>query len=132
MYVDFKKEFLEGVWSEQYRDFMLRNFALGSNEHLILAINEKRVVGALFLSFKSEVVYLEELEISMDYRRKKLGTSLINTVLYKFPDYTIELRVDKNNNKAINFYLKFGFETVEINDRTYRLQYFSHSQRRTA
>lgn len=63
---------------------------------------------------KKNIAYIEEIEVSSSARKNGIGKKLIDTFRNNFLEFDLTLRVENNNENAINFYLKLGFEKVEI------------------
>jgi ribosomal protein S18 acetylase RimI-like enzyme len=108
-YVIFKKEFLSDIWSEKYGQFFKKNFKVLDNQLLLIAKVKNIIVGQLFISFKQNIAYIEEIEISLEFQNNNLGKNLINRFKQIYPNTSIELRVEKSNINAISFYEKLGF-----------------------
>jgi ribosomal protein S18 acetylase RimI-like enzyme len=64
-----------------------------------------------------ETIFLNKLYIKKSEQRKGIGNSILNTMLDEIKNYKyIRLQVNRKNTKAINFYLKNGFEIEKIQD----------------
>jgi ribosomal protein S18 acetylase RimI-like enzyme len=108
-YTSFKSEFLSEIWNEKYEIHFKNNFKLLENQFLLLAKIKDNIVGQLFISFKNNIEYIEEIEVSPKFQNSGIGKKLINTFQNMFPLIKIELRVEKSNINAIFFYEKLGF-----------------------
>ena len=60
-------------------------------------------------------LYLADLAVSKEFRRKKIGSSLMDKMILKYPCRNMYLRTSavKENIKVIAFYQKLGFEVME-------------------
>jgi diamine N-acetyltransferase len=76
-----------------------------------LAYVNETPVGYISLSTKDNKNYfLNKFYVLVDEHRKGIGSQLFNYVLKQMPDAeAIELAVNRENYKAINFYFKLGF-----------------------
>ena len=122
-YAEFKKEFLQDIWTKEYEKYFLKNFDLAKNQYILLAMIKNKVIGQLFVSFEKDHAYVEEIEISAPFRKKGIGKKLLRVFQEKFENIPLELLVDKNNTNAIGFYNKLGFVKQEYRNNYYRLRY---------
>lgn len=77
-----------------------------------LGTQRERPVGYL-LWFPRTPVYVAELVIDTEYRRKGRGEALVRALFDRLPEGTaVELRVGADNEVAQAFYRKLGFEHV--------------------
>ena len=69
-----------------------------------------------FSTWKGPTLHIEDLIVSPEYRGKGIGEALINGVVEKAREEgrdRVELDVEADNEKAIGFYKKKGFEVEE-------------------
>ncbi len=101
---------------------MYENYIEDSNKLLIVAEENDNVVGYLYGmikpndgTYKYVIAKLDALYIDINYRNKKIATSLIeyfkNWAIAK-KTHKIEVNVWSNNIKAKHLYEKNGFKTV--------------------
>ena len=101
---------------------MYENYIEDSNKLLIVAEENDNVVGYLYGmikpnddTYKCVIAKLDALYIDINYRNKKIATSLIeyfkNWAISK-KAHKIEVNVWSNNIKAKHLYEKNGFKTV--------------------
>jgi len=71
-----------------------------------------------------ETIDIIDIIVHPDYRNKKIGSYLMDTLFSEidFSTKTITLEVNVNNEKAINFYQKFGFEIIHKRTNYYENQ----------
>lgn len=115
--VDFEKETMSDIWSDEYEKMFYKNFKILDNQILMIALIDKVIVGRCYCTIHDRYVDLEEFMVREKYRSKKIGEKIISCILNRFTgkvDY-LELFVTKDNEKAIKFYDKIGFKM--INDR---------------
>ncbi len=118
----------------------LYNDILESDKDLaMLAYSDDTLVGAVSCQFKSKMKELQIIQGPNDpgslyivslgclalYRRQKVGTALMKHVIRLAEDEGLTcpfifLHVQVNNEAAIDFYKKFGFEIVERIENFYR------------
>jgi ribosomal protein S18 acetylase RimI-like enzyme len=108
-YTSFKSEFLSEIWNEKYEIHFKNNFNVLENQLLLLAKIKNNIVGQLFIPFKNNIGYIEEIEVSSKFQNSGIGKKLINTFQNMFPLIKIELLVKNDNITAISFYEKLGF-----------------------
>ena len=103
---------------KKYFEYMI------NNQIIFIAQDEEKIVGYLAGTICKEVSYITEsfaeldnMYINEEYRRFGIGTLLIN----EFKKYckkkniqNIKVTASAKNNKAINFYMKNGFEDYNI------------------
>jgi len=83
-----------------------------------IVFNDTNPIGYLSISSKDNKEYfLHKFYVDISEQNKGVGSSLFNHVLSTIPNAnTIELTVNRNNYKAINFYFKQGFKIKEVAD----------------
>jgi len=71
-----------------------------------------------------ETIDIIDIIVHPDHRNKKIGSYLMDTLFSEidFSTKTITLEVNVNNEKAINFYQKFGFEIIHKRTNYYENQ----------
>ena len=103
---------------KKYFEYMI------NNQIIFIAQDEEKIVGYLAGTICKDVSYITEsfaeldnMYINEDYRRFGIGTLLMN----EFKKYckekniqNIKVTASAKNNKAINFYMKNGFEDYNI------------------
>jgi len=115
------------IWNEHYLsiisqaqiDFMLDKMyseeslteQMNLGHQFYLVSQENVALGYCSFSKKEEGNYfVNKFYVDVSSHRSGIGTQLLNHVLQQIPDYkTIELAVNRENHKAINFYFKQGF-----------------------
>lgn len=73
----------------------------------------------------NDACFLSMLVVKNEYRNKGIGTLFINKIeeICKIKNIdTIELSVNKNNEKAIGFYTKEGFEIIKSDEIQYTMK----------
>jgi len=81
------------------------------------AENFESVIQEYFTPLLSKIednsIYINNLCVDKDNRRRGVAGKLIDHLLQTFPDKKIVLDCLEENTAAINFYLKFGFKITE-------------------
>ncbi|KAL5251995.1 hypothetical protein ACHWQZ_G014962 [Mnemiopsis leidyi] len=88
-----------------------------------LALWNEKYVGMVCCKIENGVLYIMTLGCLVMYRRKKIGTSLLNFVLELSRSEnccSIQLHVHSSNDEAVQFYEKFGFRVKETLENYYR------------
>ncbi|XP_059459633.1 uncharacterized protein LOC132189117 isoform X2 [Corylus avellana] len=112
------KELDRAFFGESYCDTLYAD-ALASGEFTKLAYSGDINVGSIACRLEKKEggairVYIMTLGVLESYQRLGIGTRLLNHVLDLCSKQNVSevyLRVQTNNENAINFYKKFGFET---------------------
>lgn len=84
---------------------------MNEGQQFILAYINEAPVGYIALSTRDGKNYfIHKFYVLVDEHRKGIGSQLFQHILKQIPDAeTIELAVNRENYKAINFYFKLGF-----------------------
>ncbi len=90
------------------------------NEYEIIIIDNQKV-GCLLLEKYEDGILLNELYLDKNYRRKGIGTNLLNHILSN--NSKVYLWVYKENTPALNLYKKLGFKIKERTKTRYFMQY---------
>ena len=89
-------------------------------DYKMIVINNKKV-GCLLLEKYEDGILLNELYLDKNYRRKGIGTTLLNSILSN--NSKVYLWVYKENTLALNLYKKLGFQIKETTETRYFMQY---------
>jgi ribosomal protein S18 acetylase RimI-like enzyme len=98
-------------------DRMKERIKEGKYPEILVAIEEDKVVGMAIYTISFDLfgdgeTFLYAISVKLEYRRKKIGTALINAVKEKAREVNsslIILLVYKDNVGAFSFYDTFGF-----------------------
>jgi len=87
-------------------------------------LKDDLVLGFIMYIDIIETIDIIDIIVHPDYRNKKIGSYLMDTLFSEidFSTKTITLEVNVNNEKAINFYQKFGFEIIHKRTNYYENQ----------
>lgn len=93
-----------------------------NNNYIILVYKNSDKLNGFIIVYKNIDYYeLEMIIVSSNCRKQGIATQLLNYFLeiYCQKDNSILLEVSVENNRAINLYKKFGFETINIRKKYY-------------
>ncbi len=85
-----------------------------SFENVLVYVLDGEIVGFVEYMKMYEVVEIEYIVVSPEYRRKGIGKSLIIDAISSEDTLKAILEVKKSNTGAIEFYKKLGFNSVRI------------------
>lgn len=128
------QELVDRIWKKHYLpiigekqvDYMLaKNYTTESvqkqmkeGQEYTLVYDDENPIGYISLRMKDKNNYfLHKFYIDGNQRSKGIGTEILNHMLGTIPENaTIELTVNRQNYKSINFYFKNGFVIKEVAD----------------
>lgn len=90
--------------------------------HIYVYLDEEKIVGFIQVTCLYETMDIVNLVVDPDYRRRGIGSLLLDYVISEFDLVkliTLEVRVD--NEAAINLYKKFGFKIINVRKKYYKL-----------
>jgi len=94
------------------------NMKVGSNDGLFfVACENKKIIGTIMAGFDGHRGWIYSLAVSQKYRRKGIGTKLVNKALNELINLgcvKVNLQINGNNQSVVDFYKKVGFS---IEDR---------------
>lgn len=112
-------ERLEYLFSMMYdKNLLAGQIANPSNLFYLLRLKETEI-GYAQLVFGSDYLKVEKLYVLPDVQGKGGGLYLLNRIRQEAFDkqkYMLRLQVNRANDRAIAFYLKYGFEIVRSED----------------
>ncbi|MFN8670450.1 MAG: GNAT family N-acetyltransferase [Candidatus Sericytochromatia bacterium] len=79
----------------------------------LLAEENEQIIGILTSEIKGDIYHLSRLYILPNFQGKKIGKNLLENLIENNTIKEIFLSVEENNEKAISFYKKEGFEIVD-------------------
>lgn len=83
----------------------------------ILCMEDDKIIGftAYYLNQEGGFAYIPQIWVSDNHQRKGIGAKMMDVLIKESPSfvYSIRLEVRKNNEKAVSFYEKNGFEVIE-------------------
>ena len=105
---------------EKITNYVKSNVPMQIGDYEIIIINNKKI-GCLLLKKYEDGILLDELYLDKNYRRKGIGTSILNNILNN--NSKVYLWVYKENTPALNLYKKLGFKIKENTETRYFMQY---------
>ena len=117
--LDYAKESPKGE-IEKITNYVKTTVSTKIDDYKIIIINNKKI-GCLLLEKYEDGILLNELYLDKNYRRKGIGTNILNNVLNN--NFKVYLWVYKENTLALNLYKKLGFKIKETTESRYFMQY---------
>lgn len=121
-----KKHYLPIIGEKQVDYMLAKNYSTESiqkqmkdqQEYTLVYDDEGNAIGYVSLRMKDKNnFFLHKFYLESDQRSKGIGTAVLNHILSTIPETsTIELTVNRQNYKSINFYFKNGFVIKEVAD----------------
>jgi ribosomal-protein-alanine N-acetyltransferase len=110
--------------TEQYNTSLFNYFYETFPQGFLVAEYAQKIIGFLVgVKIDTEKAKILMLSISKPFRRKKIGTGLINLFIKKIKKEKIkriELEVRTDNSKAIQFYQKHDFKVINKLSKFYQ------------
>lgn len=103
----------ESPWS---RNLLIRSI---KKKELFVAELNGEVVGYIVFSKILDEVHLENIAVDERWRRKGIGSKLLEFLIEKNKESSIFLEVRPSNTPAINLYKKYGFKKIGIRKKYY-------------
>ncbi|MBS0604556.1 MAG: GNAT family N-acetyltransferase [Verrucomicrobia bacterium] len=121
------EEFISDMFQ---RDFESYQFP-GDTSRLYIQvrrIQDGKIIGICAILMKApHSYYIDHIGVHKDFRRQKIGSTLIEQALKAIPDY-IDISLDTRvfNKSAQFFYEKLGFEKVEVHPYAQKQSIYCH------
>lgn len=87
---------------------------------LLVSVDNNIVNGYLYAQDLGDNIDLLSVFVDNKYRLKHIGSSLLENLINEYPDKTITLEVEENNESAIALYKKFNFKIVNTRKNYYK------------
>ena len=113
--LDYAKDLPKGE-IEEITNYVKDTIPIQIDDYEIIIINNKKV-GCLLLENYEDGILLNELYLDKNYRRKGIGTNILNN------NSKVYLWVYKENTLALNLYKKLGFKIKESTETRYFMKY---------
>ena len=110
---------------DNYVKMILKNFSTHPNYNLGVFENNKIIAFIIFTFSNSLSGYIHTMAVLKEKRGKGIAKDLllqVESILIKGGKKFINLSVEKGNDKALNFYLKFGYKVVKTTQYVYFLR----------
>jgi len=121
-----RKHYLPIIGAKQVDYMLTKNYSTESiqkqmsdqQEYTLVYNDAANAIGYISMRMKDEnTFFLHKFYLDGDQRSKGIGTQVLNHILSTIPKAaTIELTVNRQNYKSINFYFKNGFVIKEVAD----------------
>ena len=100
----------------------MHEFLEDNSAKVYVYCQDNHVVGFVWTYFiDNQTVHINYFVVLHEHRNCGIGGLLIKHIMNDYNKYKIELLVDKSNTKAINFYLRNGFEQFEYSEEKYKM-----------
>ncbi len=110
-YLSQDKESIIKLGNTLHADYFLDNTELPNQ--ILVALKENKIVGFIHFLVFEDYIDIVDIVVDDEYRKQGIGTNLLKS-LENYHKTEILLEVSQNNEVAINFYLKNGFNKVGI------------------
>lgn len=113
------------IIGQEQVDYMLNKFyseeslleQMKNGHEFTIVSNDSKNIGYASVSKNGNKYFLHKIYVLVNEHAKGIGTALLNYILDKYREgETIELTVNRQNYKAINFYFKQGFTIQSVED----------------
>lgn len=104
-------------------DIMKDNYILKNNDCIIAAYSNDTLIGYTIFHIQNEFTDIYKIYVIEEARNKKVGTELLHEIYKlakKLSSKKIMIEVRSNNDVAINFYTKYGFNKIDIRKNYYK------------
>ena len=81
-----------------------------ARDGFILATSREKILGYVIATGRARKGLIVSLAVLPEFRRRGIGSKLMNSMLGQLGNRDVFLQVDVNNQDAIAFYRKFGFK----------------------
>ena len=106
-------EQIEFMLNKGYQPEVLQQLMLSGHEFYLMEIDGKATGFCAIEHSAPGSIYLHKLYTDSSLKLPRMGSLFLDYLLLNFPlTQTIDLRVNRFNQKAIQFYLKRGFQIV--------------------
>ena len=110
---------------DNYVKMILKNFSTHPNYNLGVFENNKIIAFVIFTFSNSLSGYIHTIVVLKENRGKGIAKDLllqVEGILIKGGRKFINLSVEKGNEKALDFYLKFGYKLIKTDQLEYSLR----------
>ena len=88
-----------------------------------IALNNNKIVGFLVSLKKETKIWLHQIAVDKNFRKKGIASKLLNMLEEKLVDATIEFSVKENNSNAIRLYESIGYKKIKYNEQIDQIIY---------
>ena len=109
------------VFSDSWtKEFIKQELIKPSNALIIIAEINEKVIGYFFSHIFIDEVHILNIAIDIPFQHQGMGKQLLDKIMKKYlKEADVFLEVKRTNFPAINLYLSFGFEEIDIRQGYY-------------
>ena len=113
---------MEGrIFNNPWSNKSIRNeLKRGSNSLNLVAEMDQKMIGYFFAHLLDNEIHILNIAIDVTYQHQGYGKQFFKEILENYLQYgDVYLEVKQSNFPAINLYLNFGFEEIDISEAYY-------------
>ena len=113
---------MEGrIFNNPWSNKSIRNeLKRGSNSLNLVAEMDQKMIGYFFAHLLDNEIHILNIAIDVTYQHKGYGKQFFKEIIENYLQYgDVYLEVKQSNFPAINLYLNFGFEEIDIREAYY-------------
>ena len=112
-----EKRIFNDSWSKEViRQELIRE----KNSLNLIAEMDGKIIGYFFAHLVEDEAHILNIAVDISHQHKGLGKQFLNNIMDKYLQYgDVFLEVKRTNFPAINLYLNFGFEEIDIRKKYY-------------
>ena len=113
---------MEGrIFNNPWSNKSIRNeLKRGSNSLNLVAEMDQKMIGYFFAHLLDNEIHILNIAIDVTYQHQGYGKQFFKEILENYLQYgDVYLEVKQSNFPAINLYLNFGFEEIDIREAYY-------------
>ena len=101
-------------WSNYYQNPSMLQKAYENSLWILGAYKDGKLIGIIrVVGDRYSIIYIQDIIVIPAYQRKKVGSSLLNSVLDKYKNVYQKVLMTDNKDKTIKFYESIGFSKVD-------------------
>lgn len=88
--------------------------AIKNSHYVMIAKDNDKLVGLIrAVRDGMTIIYIQDILVHTDYKRKKIGTTLMLKMLERFKDVRQKVLLTEDNKETRSFYESLGFESCD-------------------
>lgn len=88
--------------------------AIKNSHYVMIAKDNDKLVGLIrAVGDGMTIIYIQDILVHTDYKRKKIGTTLMLKMLERFKDVRQKVLLTEDNKETRSFYESLGFESCD-------------------
>ncbi|MBN2851579.1 MAG: GNAT family N-acetyltransferase [Clostridia bacterium] len=97
-------------WSSYTKNHELLDKAIRNSAYVLSAWENEKLVGLIrVISDDATIIYIQDILVLSGYKRRKIGTTLVKTVLNKYSDIRQKVLITDESPVTRGFYESVGF-----------------------